>query len=87
MAFPCCTSADLSESSSLETVVKEGSSSDNVLTLGGFVSDFTFSLSFSNGISSSVSACTSPSGVGTVVTDVKSVFFPVADGVTLALFL
>ena len=38
MALPCCTSADLSESSSLETVVKEGSSSDNVLTLGGFIS-------------------------------------------------
>jgi hypothetical protein len=64
VVLPCCTSADLSESSSLETVVIEGSSSDNVLTLGDFVSDFTFSLSFSNGTSSSVSICTSPSGVG-----------------------
>ena len=35
MALPCCTSADLSESSSLETVVNVGSSSDNILTLGG----------------------------------------------------
>lgn len=55
-------SDDFSESSSLETVVNEGSSSDNVLTLGGFISDFTFSLLSSNGISSSISACTSPSG-------------------------
>jgi hypothetical protein len=64
-------SDDLSESSSLETLVNEGSSSDNVLTLGGFISDFTFSLLSYNGISSSVSACTSPSGAGTVVTEVK----------------
>jgi hypothetical protein len=85
VALPCCTSADLSESSSLETVVKEGSSSDKALTLGGLVSDLTFSLISSKGISSSVSACTSPSGVGTVVAEVKSVFFPVADGVTLFL--
>ena len=79
MVLPCCTSADLSESSSLETVVIEGSSSDNVLTLGDFVSDFTFSLLSSSGISSSVSICTSPSGVGTVVTESKSVVFAVFD--------
>jgi len=57
----------------------EGSSSDNVLTLGDFVSDFTFSLLSSNGISSSVSICTSPSGVGIVVTESKSVVFAVFD--------
>jgi hypothetical protein len=45
----------------------EGSStSDGFLTFGDFVSDFTFSLLSSNGISSFVSTCTSPSGVGTV---------------------
>jgi hypothetical protein len=71
MNYLVALSDDLSESSSLETVVNEGSSSDNVLTLGGFISDFTFSLLSYNGISSSVSACTSPSGAGTVVTEVK----------------
>jgi hypothetical protein len=72
MNYLVALSDDLSESSSLETLVNEGSSSsDNVLTLGGFISDFTFSLLSYNGISSSVSACTSPSGAGTVVTEVK----------------
>jgi hypothetical protein len=71
MNYLVALSDDLSESSSLEALVNEGSSSDNVLTLGGFISDFTFSLLSYNGISSSVSACTSPSGAGTVVTEVK----------------
>jgi hypothetical protein len=72
----CSTSSDLWESSSLETVVMEGSStSDDFLTFGDFVSDFTFSLLSSTGISSFVSTCTSPSGVGTVVTESKSVVF------------
>jgi hypothetical protein len=57
----------------------EGSSSENILTLGDFVSDFTFSLLSSNGICSSVSTCTSPSDVGTVVTESKSVVFIVFD--------
>jgi hypothetical protein len=48
-------------------------SSDNFLTLGGFISDFTLSLFSSNGISSSVPVFTSPSDVGTVVTEVKPV--------------
>jgi hypothetical protein len=72
-------SDDFSESSSLETVVNEGSSSDNVLTVRGYISDLIFSLLSSKGIFSSVSACTSPSGVGTVVTEVKSVVFAVSD--------
>ena len=81
MVLFCRTSSDLCESSSLETVVMEGSSlsSDNVLTRGDFVSDFTFSLSSSIGISSSVSTWTSPSGMGTVVTESKSVVLVVFD--------
>jgi hypothetical protein len=57
----------------------EGSSSDNFLAFGGLVSDFTFSLLSSIGISSFVSTCTSPSDVGTVVTESKSVVFVVFD--------
>jgi hypothetical protein len=57
----------------------EGSSSDDFLTFGDFASDLTSSLLSSTGISSLVSTCTSPSGVGTVVTESKSVVFAVFD--------